>query len=151
LNTSEGPGTLSPETARELLRRAREARAHAYAPYSNFPVGSALLTAEGEVFTGCNVENASYGLTNCAERVAVQKAVSEGVLRYRAVAVVGPEDRLPCAPCGACRQVLNEFGRDLLVVTPDAEEPLGYRVGSMRELLPGAFDESRLGARTPRG
>jgi cytidine deaminase len=151
VSTSQAPGPLAPETAHDLLRRAREARTHAYAPYSNFRVGAALLTEDGQIFTGCNVENASYGLTNCAERVAVQKAVSVGVRRYRAVAVVGPEDHLPCAPCGACRQVLNEFGRDLVVVTPDEEGPHGYRASTMRELLPGAFDESRLGERTPRG
>jgi homotetrameric cytidine deaminase len=92
--------------ARALLAQAREARAHAYAPYSRFPVGAALMADDGRVFTGCNVENASYGLTNCAERVALGKAVSEGVRRFVAVAVVGPEDDAPCAPCGACRQVL---------------------------------------------
>lgn len=142
---------LPRETAEMLLGRAREARRHAYAPYSHFQVGAALLTQGGEIVTGCNVENASYGLTNCAERVAVQKAVSEGVHGYRAIAVVGPEDDLACAPCGACRQVLYEFGADLLVVTPDPGAEEGYSVHTMRELLPGAFEVERLNARVPRG
>ena len=138
---------LTEEDARTLLARAREARNHAYAPYSDFPVGAALLAEDGRIHTGCNVENASYGLTNCAERVAIGKAVSEGTRRFRAVAVVGPEDDFACAPCGACRQVLYEFGPDMLVVTADASGPL---VTPMRELLPGAFDEQRLN-RPPRG
>ncbi|HEV2150639.1 MAG TPA: cytidine deaminase [Longimicrobiaceae bacterium] len=142
------PQPLPAETAEMLLRRAREVRAHAYVPYSRFTVGAALLAESGEVFTGCNVENASYGLTNCAERVAVGKAVSEGVRRFRAVAVVGPQDDVPLAPCGSCRQVLYEFGPDMVVVTPEGE---GYTAASMRELLPGAFDETRLGAAEPLG
>jgi cytidine deaminase len=139
------PGTpLAPDHARELLMRAREARAHAYAPYSRFPVGAALLAQDGRVFTGCNVENASYGLANCAERVAIGKAVSEGVRAFRAVAVVGPEDDAPCPPCGSCRQVLYEFGPEMRMVTPGVpgEAP---RDVAVRELLPGAFDEARLG------
>lgn len=146
--THTDPRHLPAETAEMLLRRAREVRANAYVPYSRFTVGAALLATSGEVFTGCNVENASYGLTNCAERVAVGKAVSEGVRDFRAVAVVGPQDDVPCAPCGACRQVLHEFGPDMAVVTPDGD---GYAVTTVRELLPGAFDESRLGAGEPRG
>lgn len=136
------------ETARMLLHRAREARVHAYVPYSHFTVGAALLAESGEVFTGCNVENASFGLTNCAERVAIGKAVSEGVRGFRAVAVVGPQDDAPCAPCGACRQVLHEFGPEMVVVMPRGD---GYSLTSMRELLPGAFDESRLAGAEPRG
>ncbi|MET0400170.1 MAG: cytidine deaminase [Longimicrobiaceae bacterium] len=142
------PRGIPAETARMLLRRAREARAHAYVPYSHFPVGAALLAASGEVFTGCNVENASFGLTNCAERVAIGKAVSEGVRGFRAVAVVGPQDDAPCAPCGACRQVLHEFGPEMVVVMPRGD---GYSLTSMGELLPGAFDESRLAGSEPRG
>jgi cytidine deaminase len=132
---------LSPERARMLLERAREARANAYAPYSRFPVGAALLAPDGRVFTGCNVESASYGLSNCAERVAIGKAVSEGVRRFVAVGVVGPEDQAATAPCGACRQVLYEFGPDMLVVMPDGD---GAQVTTMRALLPGAFDGSQL-------
>lgn len=121
-----------------LLDAARRARAHAYAPYSRFPVGAALLAADGRVFTGCNLENASFGLTNCAERVAVGKAVSEGARGFRAIAVVGPDDDAPCTPCGACRQVLHELGGGgLAVVTPDGAG--GTRTLTMDALLPGAF------------
>ena len=135
---------LDEQTARTLLDRAREVRRNAYVPYSHFPVGAALLAADGRVFTGCNVENASYGLTNCAERVAIGKAVSEGAKEFTAVAVVGPEDDVATAPCGACRQVLYEFGPDMALVMPDGG---GVRVTSLREMLPGAFDESRLSGR----
>lgn len=103
------------------------------------------MADDGRVFTGCNVENASYGLTNCAERVALGKAVSEGARRFVAVAVVGPEDDAPCAPCGACRQVLAEFGIDMQVITPDGT-PDGIRTSSAGALLPGAFLPSALDA-----
>ncbi len=124
-----------------LLDRARQARAHAYAPYSKFPVGAALLASDGRVFTGVNVENASYGLGNCAERVAIGKAVSEGARSFTAIAVVGPEDDVPCAPCGACRQVLYEFGPGMLLIAPDGE---GHTTTTVGDLLPGAFGPSRL-------
>jgi cytidine deaminase len=141
--SSAHPSTLDPQTARGLLDRARDARANAYAPYSRFQVGAALLAADGRVFTGCNVENASYGLANCAERVAIGKAVSEGAREFTAIAVIGPEDVQPCAPCGACRQVLYEFGPDLPVIFPSAGGE-GYQVQTMGELLPGAFGPARL-------
>ena len=137
--------SLDPRTAASLLRQAREARVHAYAPYSHFPVGAALLAEDGRVFTGVNVENAAYGVGNCAERVAVGKAVSEGARRFSAIAVVGPEDQAPCAPCGACRQVMYEFAPDLPVVMP-GDGADGVQVVTMRELLPGAFDQARLSA-----
>lgn len=133
------------QTARDLLAQAREARAHAYAPYSRFPVGAALLADDGRVFTGVNVENASYGLGNCAERVAIGRAVTEGARRFRAVAVTGPQDTTPCAPCGACRQVLYEFGPEMWVIAPEENEA-GYSATQMRDLLPGAFDTARLEA-----
>lgn len=135
------PALLDPGAARALLDRARQARANAYAPYSRFPVGAALLAADGRVFTGVNVENASYGLCNCAERTAIFKAVSEGVREFAAVAVIGPEDEVECSPCGACRQVLFEFGPDMALVLAS---PDGARQYTVRELLPGAFDASRL-------
>ena len=143
VSSAQPPAGLDPDAARALLARAREARAYAYAPYSRFPVGAALLAADGRVFTGCNVENASYGLANCAERVAIGKAVSEGAREFVAIAVTGPEDTQPCAPCGACRQVLYEFGAELPVVfpSPGAE---GYGVSTMGELLPNAFGPARL-------
>jgi len=140
--------TLDPEAARALLDRAREARRHAYAPYSDFAVGAALLAADGRIFTGVNVENASYPLGMCAERVAVGAAVAQGAREFVAVAVVGPEDDVACSPCGGCRQVLYEFGPDALVVMPDGE---GVRLSAVRDLLPGAFDAGRLTRRGARG
>ncbi|HEX2076394.1 MAG TPA: cytidine deaminase [Longimicrobium sp.] len=143
MSSSQQP--LDPAAARDLLARAREARANAYAPYSRFPVGAALLAADGRVFTGCNVENASFGLTNCAERVAVGKAVSEGAREFVAIAVVGPEDQAACTPCGACRQVLSEFGPAMPVIMPSTG-PDGYQATSTDALLPGAFGPARLAA-----
>lgn len=129
--------------AEALLDRARAARANAYAPYSHFPVGAALLADDGRVFTGVNVENVSYGLTACAELTAVTKAVSEGARGFHAIAVVGPEDEVACPPCGSCRQVLFEFGPDLLVVTPGAGVD-GPVILPVHELLPDAFGPARL-------
>jgi cytidine deaminase len=143
MHVSPSAPTLDPAAARDLLARAREVRANAYAPYSRFHVGAALLAADGRVFTGCNVENASYGLANCAERVAIGKAVSEGVREFLAIAVTGPEEVTPCAPCGACRQVLYEFGPDMPLIMPSAG-PDGYEVTSVSALLPGAFGPARL-------
>jgi cytidine deaminase len=130
--------------AEVLLGRAREARAHSYAPYSNFPVGAALLSAEGRVFTGTNVENASYGLTTCAERTAVVKAVSEGARDFVAIAIIGPQDDLPCPPCGSCLQILHELAPGIEVVTPD--EGGAARARHLSELLPAPFAGARLRA-----
>ena len=110
---------LTPELEQQLWTAAESAAALAYAPYSNFYVGAALLTSEGEIVTGCNVENASYGLTNCAERTAVFRAVVEGKLSKNvtiaAIAVVN-RDGKSCSPCGACRQVVSEFGLSAIVL-----------------------------------
>jgi cytidine deaminase len=130
------------DAADTLLAQARLARENAHAPYSRFSVGAALLTDDGRVFTGCNVENASYGLTVCAERVAVFKAISEGVRDFRAIAVIGPEDDVPCSPCGACRQVLHEFNPEMRVIVPSG--PGSSRVWTGSELLPHAFGAERL-------
>lgn len=100
--------TLDIQMRRALISAAREAAARAYCPYSNFPVGAALLTRDGRIVTGCNVENVSFGLTLCAERTALVKAVSDGLCGFAALAVAGG-DRTAAAPCGACRQVLTEF------------------------------------------
>lgn len=102
-------------TDADLIRLAREARNAAYAPYSNFAVGAALLGSDGRVFTGCNVENLSYGLTICAERVAIGSAVAAGQKRFRCLAVVADTSE-PISPCGACRQVLAEFAPDLRIL-----------------------------------
>jgi cytidine deaminase len=136
---------LDGEIARDLLRRAREARANAYAPYSNFPVGAALLSRDGRVFTGVNVENASFGLTTCAERTAVTRAMADGVRDFVAIAVVGPDDEVGTPPCGSCRQILHEAGPELLVVTPAGGGEV--RITPLPELLPGAFGGEQL---TPR-
>jgi cytidine deaminase len=141
LNDHDPAALLHPDTARSLLDQAIEARAHAYAPYSRFSVGAALLARDGRVFTGVNVENASYGLSNCAERTAIFKAVSEGVREFSAIAVIGPQNDVECSPCGACRQVLFEFGPDMVVVLADGD---GLKQFTARGLLPGAFEAERL-------
>lgn len=125
----------------ELIEKAKEARKYAYVPYSRFPVGAALLTKDGEIYTGCNVENASYGLANCAERTAVFKAVSEGKREFKAIAVVGDEKALSF-PCGACRQVLYEFGPDMDVIVANLEG--AYKIMKITELLANAFGPNDL-------
>jgi len=125
-----------------LLAAARLARERAYAPYSRFPVGAAVRAADGRIFQGCNIENASYGLTICAERVAVFQAVAAGVRQLVAVAVVGPGDE-PCRPCGACRQVLREFGLEMRVITAGEDGPV--EVTTLDELLPRSFGPDHLG------
>ena len=106
---SAGGHTCPPVDWPALVAAARAAAAHSYSPYSHYAVGAALLAADGAVFSGCNVENASYGLTNCAERTALFKAVSEGRREFAALAIVGGTARSPALPCGACRQALAEF------------------------------------------
>ena len=127
-----------------LLALAHDALARAYAPYSNFPVGAALEAEDGRVFTGCNIENASFGLTMCAERVALYQAVAAGVTRFRSIAIVASRAR-PCSPCGACRQVLAEFGPAIEVVLETAEGPESR---SLAELLPFSFTPSDLARST---
>jgi cytidine deaminase len=121
---------------RKLLAAAKSAQRHAYAPYSKFPVGAALLTKSGRVYTGCNVENASYGLAICAERVAISKAVSEGHRQFIAIAIVAPSSQ--ATPCGACRQVLSEFG-DLTIICADSRNLKRLHTYSLASLLPHAF------------
>jgi cytidine deaminase len=130
--------SLTPEQREMLITVARNALKRAHAPYSNFHVGAAVLTDSGEVFSGCNVENASYGLTNCAERSAIFTAVQQskaGKLRVRAVAVVNGQE-LPCSPCGACRQVIAEFGQEAVVIFKGQQ---GYCEMSISDLLPESF------------
>jgi cytidine deaminase len=120
----------------ELIAMAIEARERAYAPYSGFPVGAALLTRSGQVFTGCNVENAMFGLTVCAERVAIFKAVSAGERDFEAIAVATAPG---ASPCGSCRQVLREFGRNLRILVADAEG--NSQEFTLEQLLPSAFPD----------
>jgi cytidine deaminase len=129
---------LSEEQKLQLAQAAQAVAANAYAPYSRFPVGAAVLTEAGQIFVGCNVENASYGLTICAERAAIFAAIAqEGGknCRIRAIAVVHPKP-LPLSPCGACRQVIAEFGPEAEVIFRTAE---GLINRSISELLPHGF------------
>jgi cytidine deaminase len=120
---------------------ARAARRHARAPFSAFKVGAALETADGTIVTGCNIENASYGLTMCAERVAMFKALSEGHRAFRRVAIVADATN-PTPPCGACRQILWEYGGDLEVILANTRRETGRH--TLRDLLPHAFDAGSL-------
>jgi cytidine deaminase len=121
----------------ELIAAASEARQNAHADYSNFKVGAALETADGTIVTGCNIENATYGLTICAERVAMFKALSEGHRQFRRVAIVADVDQ-PTPPCGACRQILWEFAGDIEVVLANLQRVTGHH--QLSALLPLPFD-----------
>ncbi len=128
-------------TNEELFSMAVNAAGSSYSRYSGFRVGAALLTEDGQIFTGCNIENASYSLTVCAERTALFKAVSEGSAKFRAVAVAGSSGEdfsKPCVPCGACLQVMSEFcGDDFKIVLSDGEY-------SLSDFLPMRFDEKSM-------
>ena len=126
----------------ELISMAISAREKAYVPYSNFKVGAALITENDIIYTGCNIENASYGATNCAERTAVYKAVSDGPIKIKAIAIVGdPKDYT--APCGICRQVILEFAsEDIEIILAKNEKD--YIVKTMEEILPGGFNKNNL-------
>lgn len=126
----------------ELIETARLARENAYAPYSNFRVGAVVETSQGEIYSGCNIENSSYGLTVCAERTALAKAVSEGRREFRRVVVIA-DTRIPIPPCGACRQVILELcGSDVQVVMANLDGQIVTR--GIEELLPIPFDKSLL-------
>jgi len=120
-----------------LVAAARAARVHAHAPYSHFAVGAAIETADGRVFTGVNVENATYGLTVCAERVAILKAMSEGVRAFQRIAIVA-DTEAPTPPCGACRQILWEFAGDLEVILANDTRETGRH--QLSALFPLPFD-----------
>lgn len=137
------------QLAERLLDEARQAAKRAYAPYSHFPVGTAVLTEDGSIFTGCNVENASYPLTSCAERVAIGTAVAAGARVIQAVAVSAPKVET-VTPCGGCRQVINEFKPDqdeLWMIFDSASGPL---LVPFSEILPRAFGPRDLSQETPR-
>jgi cytidine deaminase len=127
--------------ARSLIAAARRARRHARAAYSGFKVGAALQTPDGTVITGCNIENATYGLTICAERVAMFKALSEGHRRFTHIAIVA-DTAAPTPPCGPCRQILWEFGGDLEVILANLRRETGRH--ALSELLPLPFDDRLL-------
>ncbi len=124
-----------------LVQKAQEARKFSQAKYSHFKVGAALLTEEGEIFTGCNVESSSYSLTICAERVALTKALSEGRIKFKAIAISARDGEF-CPPCGACRQLLYDYAPDLEVILTNGSE---NRTFKLKELLPHAFEDSQLG------
>ncbi len=128
-----------------LMLAAQNARENSYSPYSHFRVGAALLTKSGKVYTGCNIENAAYSATNCAERTAIFKAVSEGERDFEAIAIVGGREREEarfCAPCGVCRQVLAEFcPNDFKIVLGCVEK---FEVYTLDKLLPFSFTEKDL-------
>lgn len=126
----------------QLIRVAQEARTHAVAPYSHFQVGAALETTGNQIYSGCNIENASYGLTMCAERVAVFKAVSEGERKFKRLVIVTDAQKSVTPPCGACRQIIWEFCGDIRIVL--ANKTGETIVLQMRELYPRAFDKSFL-------
>lgn len=125
----------------KLIKKAIEMLNFSYTPYSNFHVGAALLTSEGEIYTGCNIENAAYGPSNCAERTAIFKAVSEGKKEFEAIAVVGGKNGKIenfCPPCGVCRQVLAEFcKKDFEIVL--AKSTNEYKIMTLEQLLPESF------------
>jgi cytidine deaminase len=128
---------VSAAVRERLLRSARHAMKNAYAPFSKFRVGAAILTSKGQIFAGCNVENSSYGMTNCAERTAIFSAVAKDgpKLEIRAVAVVN-DHGVPCSPCGACRQVIYEFGPDAIIFY---EGENGPKQSLITDLLPEGF------------
>lgn len=146
MNESESPVTeraeceigleILAEVKQEMICRAQGAYHQAYAPYSHYPVGAAALFASGKIFSGCNVENASYGLTVCAERNAIVQAVAHGELRLKGIAIAVPTEEFP-SPCGACRQVIREFAVDCPVILINGSGEI--RETSLKTLLPDAF------------
>lgn len=138
---------LNDSLIRELAKKAIDMRNYSYAPYSNFRVGAALLADNGTVYGGCNIENAAYGPSNCAERTAIFKAVSEGVRDFTAIAIAGgPEEGIKdfCAPCGVCRQVMMEFchPESFRVILAKSEDE--YRIYTLAELMPLSFSAADL-------
>ncbi|HIZ21768.1 MAG TPA: cytidine deaminase [Candidatus Blautia faecigallinarum] len=139
---------LKAEQKKELIRSAFLAQKRAYTPYSGFQVGAALLTRDGKIYEGCNIENASFGATNCAERTAFFRAVYEGERDFLAIAIVGKPERAQefqyCAPCGICRQVMAEFcsPKEFQILLPRSEED--YKEYTLEELLPLSFTEDSM-------
>lgn len=132
---------LSDEKVKELIQIAQEIREKAYAPYSNYTVGTALLTKNGKIYTGVNIENASYPLSICAERTAMFKAISEGERDFDTIVIATKNGG---SPCGACRQVMIEFAPEMTVITTDELGNISM-LASVNEILPGAFNSKKLG------
>lgn len=138
---------LTDSLIRELAKKAIDMRKYSYAPYSNFRVGAALLADNGTIYSGCNIENAAYGPSNCAERTAIFKAISEGVRDFTAIAIAGgPEEGIKdfCAPCGVCRQVMMEFchPESFRIILAKSEDE--YRIYTLAELMPLSFSAADL-------
>ena len=125
-------------TNQQLIEKAIEAQKFSYSPYSGYKVGACLLTKSGKIYTGCNIENVAYGPSNCAERTAVFKAVSEGEKDFEKIAIVGGDCSSFAYPCGVCRQVLSEFSKDVIVVVYNKND--GIKEFPLIELLPHSFD-----------
>ncbi len=123
-------------TDKELYDKAEEAMLFSYSPYSNYKIGAAVLTKCGKVFTGCNIENASYGATICGERTALVKAISEGNKEFEAIAIAGSDESVPSFPCGICRQFIFEFGSDIRIILKERGKLKTYTIS---ELLPKGF------------
>lgn len=138
----EGMNVMNKIDYKELIKKAMEARELAYVPYSNFKVGAAILTEDNNIYNGCNIENASFGATNCAERTAIFKAISEGKTKIKAIAILGRKDEFTY-PCGICRQVIAEFGdkNTIVILAKNIDE---YEVKILEEILPGAFTKKDL-------
>ncbi len=132
---------MDKKTVSDLIQSAKSVREKAYVPYSKFQVGAALLTKSGKMYLGCNIENASYGLSNCAERTAIFKAVSEGETEIEAIAVVA-DTKIPVPPCGACRQVIAEFNPKMKVILSNLKGDVSEY--TIDQLLPGAFSKKDL-------
>lgn len=124
-------------TNQELYEKAKQAQQYSYSPYSKFKVGACLLTESGKIFTGCNIENSAYGPSNCAERTAVFKAVSEGETKFLKIAIYGGDGEKFCFPCGTCRQVLSEFNKDIEIIVGNNKEIKSFKLS---KLLPYSFD-----------
>ena len=127
----------------ELIQKAQEAKEKAYVPYSGFHVGAALLCKDGTIFTGCNIENSAYGPTNCAERTAIFKAVSEGYREFQVIAIISDSKELT-SPCGVCRQVMAEFCDPDSFFIVVAENESDYEIRTLRKLLPEGFGSGNL-------
>lgn len=138
---------LTHAESRLLMQKAIDMLPFSYIPYSGYAVGAALLTEEGDIFTGCNIENAAFTPTNCAERTAFFKAVSEGRRNFRAIAIVGGKNRVPsdlCPPCGVCRQVMMEFTNPSEFLILVGRGPANYTTYTLAELLPQGFGPGNL-------